>query len=1155
MRKILYILLIVFFILNKFEVFSQNLINTRIKKIYTKSDTVFLDTLSIWSNSIRFYDLSRKQVTVNEYYFDFFRSAIVFTNESLPDTLIIEYKVFPVNYSKSISLFEKDKFLISDKTTEKKYNYIIENNNNNPFSTNNELSRRGSISRGVSFGNNQDVVLNSGLNLQLDGKLNDELYITAAITDNNIPIQPEGNTQHIQEFDKVFIKIYNDRLSVTVGDFELRKPQGYYLNYFKKVQGLSIGVNGETSFLNKALNIESTISGTVSKGRFNRIEFYGEEGNQGPYKLTGANNELNVIVLAGSEKVFVDGILQTRGADNEYVIDYNTGEITFTPKQPINKDKRIIVEFEYSEKSYNRFLITNSNNIKIGESSFYLNFYSEKDNKNSPIDQDLSSYERFLLSEAGDNSKFAVVPAFDSTGFSASEIRYELRDTIVDGIKYDSIFVYSINPNKAFYRVSFSYVGPNKGNYRKSVSSANGRVFEWISPENGIPQGDYTPYKILISPTKKQIVVIGTNLKLDSKTLLKTESAFSNYDKNTFSKKDIEDDNGFAINNSIERSFIQNEKTTLKGKVEYSYQQKNFVAIENFKNPEFTRDWNLRNFYPESDENEFKFSIFHKWKNHTFTTSDFNILKRGSYYDGKMGKINSVVKYNNLEVIGNISVLNTLSYIDKSKFLRHSLLISRKFRYFRFGIGEDAENNQLRNITFSELKNNSFAYQSFNCFIKTSDSSKIEMRLEYKIRNDFLPKNNALSTSTNSDNINFISKLKINNNNNITTTINYRKLEIIDTSLYNKESESNLLGRIEYNFKFLKSVFSGNSFYETGSGIERKLEFSYIEVTPGQGVYKWTDYNGNGIKELDEFDVAHFTDQANYIRIFIPTSEYIKTYINQFSQSININPEAVWSREKGIKKFFSRFSNQFAFRTGTKNNSNKFSIYANPFIFNINDISIVSINQNIRNNFSFNRTNPKFGADYIFQSGKNKILLVSGYDTRNNITHTFQIRYQIIPTLGIQNRYSKGSKIYNSEFFTAKNFSINHNSEEFKIIYQPNMNYRITGKYEYKDKKNINGSETLYSNQGGIELSLMSTGKSIINFDFNVIYNMYHFPTNTPIAYEILEGLLPGINYTWNLCLQRQLANRLQLNIIYNARKSPDLKIIHNAAVQMRAFF
>ena len=48
---------------------------------------------------------------------------------------------------------------------------------------NDGLSKNGNISRGISFGNTQDVVVSSNLNLQVSGKLTPEIDLVLAATD------------------------------------------------------------------------------------------------------------------------------------------------------------------------------------------------------------------------------------------------------------------------------------------------------------------------------------------------------------------------------------------------------------------------------------------------------------------------------------------------------------------------------------------------------------------------------------------------------------------------------------------------------------------------------------------------------------------------------------------------------------------------------------------------------------------------------------------------------------------------------------------------------------------------------------------------------------------------------------------------------------
>ena len=78
-------------------------------------------------------------------------------------------------------------------------------------------------------------------------------------------------------------------------------------------------------------------------------------------------------------------------------------------------------------------------------------------------------------------------------------------------------------------------------------------------------------------------------------------------------------------------------------------------------------------------------------------------------------------------------------------------------------------------------------------------------------------------------------------------------------------------------------------------------------------------------------------------------------------------------------------------------------------------------------------------------------------------------------------------------------------------------------------------------------------GSITAKFDFiNITYNDLQ---NTPVAYEMLNALQTGANYTWNFTYQRNLTSNIQISINYDGRKSPTTKLINIGGAQVRAFF
>jgi hypothetical protein len=60
---------------------------------------------------------------------------------------------------------------------------------------------------------------------------------------------------------------------------------------------------------------------------------------------------------------------------------------------------------------------------------------------------------------------------------------------------------------------------------------------------------------------------------------------------------------------------------------------------------------------------------------------------------------------------------------------------------------------------------------------------------------------------------------------------------------------------------------------------------------------------------------------------------------------------------------------------------------------------------------------------------------------------------------------------------------------------------------------------------------------------------------NSALGNEMLSGLKPGDNYTWNVGFQRRLSDHLQIDLTYNGRKSEGTPAVHVGGAQVRAFF
>lgn len=1119
------------------------------KETFIEQDTIWLDSFPVFPVSLIIKN--NNGVPLNDSLFKLGSNYqyVILDSSLLYATLSLHYNTIPFDMFSPVFIHDIQKDLFAESISQpsiqtKHHNQRIQ------FTGTPGLNTEGSISRGISVGNNQNTGINSNFNLKINGSLSDNLNIRATISDNNIPLQPEGYTQQIQDFDKIYINLYNENFYSTLGDYDLISRRGYFTQFHKKLLG---GELQKDFHLNNQDTIRTHSAFAISKGKFNRMHIRGKEGVQGPYTLRGTNNETYIIVLAGSEKVFIDGHLLTRGANHDYTIDYNTGEIYFTVNQPITKDKRILVEFEYSDKNYTRYLLYNKTELHKKNSRFYFSIFSENDAKNQPLLQDLTDHHKSILINAGDSLTDAYALNVDTIEFSNTRVMYKTIDTIHEGENYH-IFVHSSNPDSARYAVGFSHVGFGKGNYKLISSTNNGRIYSWTAPKDGVPQGDYAPIRQLISPRSHQLYSAGSSFNIGTHSSLNIEAALSRLDKNTFSSLHNEDDIGLGTLINFKNKLPVRKHGHLLSSIHYYHQSATFTPIERIKSAEFERDWNIsQTLAKEEDENSLQLSFEYQGKNKNYIGYQVDHLNYGRSFKGLQNRIHSDYTIKNFS-------LKTDNSINSGKFETYNTRFIKSYNDLQYKLGKqiagfkfDLEENQQKHQD-DTLMPSSFAFYNNSVYLKNKETETLNYHISYGIRKDLKPEKSSFTDETLAEELSAKISSDYLRNNSFSAQFSLRKLDILNGDQKGEE-ERTLLTRIRHQFEPARRFLQLQTEYETGSGLERKNHYTFVKIPEGQGTHVWIDYNNNGVQEIGEFELATFQDKANYIRLISKTEEFVSVYHNQISQNLNLNPYPLVHKKDGIIKYLQYFENNTHYTILNKIHSDELMQQVNPFIRTYADTSMINNNIHIRNTTHLNKRNRIWGMHYTYMERHKKNLLTSGFIQQTQYNHSSNARLLLFSLIQLKYRLSFENTQQDYENYALNNYHLHKQSQEISGEYSTTSNLNVLVAYLYSESHNKSGDEEGVEHNIGASLSGSTQAGTQIQFKANYIHFQYNSNINSSLAYNILKGFIPGENITWGISFYRMLEQGIEINLSYEGRKPESLKAIHTGNVTMRANF
>ena len=1093
--------------------------------------------------------INKKILEPNQYSLNFETNSISLADSirySIFDTLLVEYASYNFNLRKNY----KNRTLIK---------YFDNNSNNYIGAVKNEsvdlstkailgkdLKSSGTLLRGFTFGSNKDLTVNSGLRLQLAGKISEDIEIVAALTDENTPIQPEGNTERLEELDKVFIEIKHKYANAIFGDYNLKQSIGEFGKVDRKLQGVIGNFNVE--------NYNGTFSFASSKGKFNSMQFNGTDGVQGPYRLTGVNGENDIIVIAGSEKVFIDGKEISRGENKDYTIEYSNGEITFTPKKLITSLSRITIDFEYTDRQYDRNTISANaqGNLFNNSLKIYINAYQEGDNKNNPIDFTLNETSENILNNAGDNKLLASQSGIiqldgDSLGI------YMVKDTLISNEDY-KIYIYAPGSTEAKFNIIFSFVGDNKGDYiRESIGK-----FKFV----GIKKGSYLPIKLLPLPEKNQLANFVIDYSPINKINLNFELAGSSYDKNTFSSIDDKDNNGFARNlklkiEPIDLNIFNSDLGKFSGMLKTRFLNERFKTIDRINEVEFDRNYNTAGaLNKEESLNEMQLA-YNPLENIDFI-GQYGILKKGNSFSSERIFVKTNWRnYSRVNVNYEFDKVITENQKLNSDWLRQTGEVSYQNEYLQPGLSFRTEDKKEKFINTDSLVNSSLKYNEFAPFVSFNTGNDLLLTAKYTYTNEYSPIKGVLFDESKSYTNSFSANWNGIKEFSSILDLSFRKKKYTETfsnmGLGNNET---ILLRSQSNLNLFDRFISGNFYYNAASERTAKYEKVYIRVIEGTGTYSYQgDLNGNGIAEENEYIIDPFN--GDYIQSTLPTDELFPVIDLKINSRLQIDFAKYFNQNNFLNSIFNSIYSETTYRVeeNSKIEDTK-KIYFLNFKYFLNDSLTMRGSNYLQQDLHILKNQRDLSFRLRFTESRNLNQFSSGLEKSYYNEKNIRVKFRMVDEINNETEYKYFIENVFAPVNTNRSRLVNKSELQSDFSYRPYNNVEIgflfkVGRLEdkYPETPTI-----LDENKVGLRLtlSLLETGR--LRFEIERTELLVNTDKNI-IPFEITNGNLIGKNYIWRANFDYRFTGNLQTNINYFGRLQGKGRVINTLRAEARAYF
>ncbi|MCS7152377.1 MAG: hypothetical protein NZ989_00330 [Bacteroidia bacterium] len=988
-----------------------------------------------------------------------------------------------------------------------------------------QVTRSGSLIRSLTIGTGQNATLNSAFRLNLEGKIAPDLYLIAALTDENLPFQTAA-TQSIADFDRVNIGLRWRYGQLLLGDLELRESRSAFANFYRNVLGIEARATWRKNEMRLAL--------AEAKGQFHTNSFMGQEGRQGPYPLTGKNGERFITILAGSEKVYVNGVLMQRGQDRDYVIEYTVGEITFTPRVPITAATRIVVDFEYADRSYSRSFIWLTESWQGERFKINTSYFRQADNFRRPLDFALSAEEEAALANLPRGTRQGLLSGIDTLPYEPGAIRYAVRDTLIQGVPYQ-YFVQSQNPREALYQLSFTYVGSGRGEYIRDASSINGNIFRWVGPG----RGEYIIGRAVPLPVSIEVFSFRHEWQVLRRLRWEGETNLSRFDENRFARHRSSD---IALRQTLRGElFPDTSAWQLKPELTLQYVGANYQNADRVYEREYGRLWNYNDLESRQTERLIESRLTLSYKNRYRLTPHIGWRRWGD----SLRTFRSALLWEGTDTTRGLGGSYLIEYIPTytlrgvDRWLRHTGRVFFSYKKWQIGsvIWTEDRRSALQDTT-------NFHFYEYTPYVRY-EGKKWFWRIAYQWRREwqrpvgeqlghlalrfyaYMPQGEIRYQS---ERVSF------------SLVGSYRFFEP-GSRVFGLEAARTFLGQNSLRLRL--RPWDIETFYQISAERTPQRQILFVAVNPGQGTHEWRDLNGDGLQQIEEFIPAVNPLLANYIRVQRATGRFIPSITLSAAVAVR------WQPERRLKWISYQLNTRLEQRQNAPDS--RWSRYL-PSLPRA-DTTFLSWSLLHRQDLFLFRQARRGDQTFSFQYQLSQLIPLSGLQTQVQRTYASRSRYNFSRSFGTEALLTYTEKRSLAPFQAELNYGYQGVEIYPQLIYQPSGKWRSSIGLAYRQRW---GAAPLGFSLRGLRVPMEQrwAWRAGALFNLRVEPAIYRSTAQLPplLLFDLLEGMQVGRNLFLGLTLSIPISRYVELSALYEGRFSERLPV-HSARMQARANF